>query len=155
MDQQFADNLSVLFLPLSLSVRLWVQSWPRRGTTPRRPRMTCYMRRTWRLGGTSTKPCARSDRATPSSALTSSSPCKRLRPRVAMTTAHFLVQPNLPVPTPFLQIPTCKKARGVWIQCPTHYALPKLCPLVVGQSNRSMLRAPPNHIWNHPIWNDK
>lgn len=56
--------------------RLWVQSWPRPGMRPRKRRMTCFTPRTSGQAETSTKPCARSARATPSSALMSLSPCE-------------------------------------------------------------------------------
>lgn len=64
-------------IPPSLwSLRHWVQSWPRPETKPRRRRTMCYTPRTWKRAGTNTKRCARSDRATRSSASTSSSPCE-------------------------------------------------------------------------------
>lgn len=65
-----------LFLCLSLLSRLWVQSWPRPGMTPRKRRTTCCMLRTSGQAETSTKPCARFARATPSSVLMSLSPCE-------------------------------------------------------------------------------
>lgn len=59
--------------PLS---RLWVQSWQKPGTTRRKRRTTCCMPRTSGQEETSTKPCVKSARATPSSALMSLSPCE-------------------------------------------------------------------------------
>lgn len=59
--------------------RPWAQSWPKPATTPRRRRTTCCTPRTSRRDETSTKRCGRSDRATPSSVLTSLSPCEGRR----------------------------------------------------------------------------
>lgn len=56
--------------------RLWPQSWQKLATIARTRRTTSCTPRTSRREETSTKPCVRSARATPSSASTSSSPCK-------------------------------------------------------------------------------
>lgn len=76
-----SHHSSLRLCPLS---RLWVQSWQKPGTTRRKRRTTCCTPRTSRQEETSTKPCGRSARATPSSASMSSSPCEPGRRDIMM-----------------------------------------------------------------------
>lgn len=67
---------------------------------PRRHRMTCYMPRMWKQAETNIKRCARSDRATRSSASTNLSPCEN---SISLPSACF---PS-GVPAPKLSLSGC------------------------------------------------
>ena len=87
-----------LILPSLWSHRHWVQSWPRPETKPRRHRMTSYMPRMWKRAEINTKRCARSDRATRSSASMNLSPCEtgtHVPPRPCFPLGCLL--PNFPL----------------------------------------------------------
>lgn len=59
--------------------RTWAQSWNKPETTTRRPRTICSTPRTSELAATSTRPCDRSVRATPSRGWMSLRPCRNLK----------------------------------------------------------------------------
>lgn len=67
MESNLSELCLTTSLPFCVPSRLWVRSWRRLGTTPRKRRTTCYMPRTSERAETSTKPYGRSARATPSS----------------------------------------------------------------------------------------
>lgn len=87
-------DILILFPPF----RLWAQSWQKLAMIRRKRRTTCCTPRTSRQEETSTKPCVRFARATPSSASMSLSPCNAARwtwrretvSVIAMATPHSL-----------------------------------------------------------------
>lgn len=88
--------------PSSSALRPWAASWPRHVTKARRPRMTCFTRRTCGLAEISTGPCDRSGRATPSRGSTSLRPYKTPPGRAALSHLPFLNGHHLSLLTPRL-----------------------------------------------------
>lgn len=130
--------------------RLWVRSWLRRGTTARRHRTTCCTLRTSGQAETSTKPCARSARATPSSASMNLSPCE----------LDWRLRQDLSTHTPREEQTCChhrdfyKTEEKNWPLGSVGSALPKLCLTVVSQSRCYVLLEPlprPQFQWS-TVW---